>query len=65
LRPLASARIRVAVVGMVVAQVVMVALMIGAPLHVDHHGHGLGLLASSRPDQGAHGAGRGSPWLSA
>jgi MFS family permease len=34
--------IRIALVSMVVSHVVMVALMVAAPLHLHHHGHGLG-----------------------
>jgi len=35
---------RVALVAMVVSQVVMVAIMIAAPLHMHHHGYGLGAV---------------------
>ncbi|BCB78070.1 MFS transporter [Phytohabitans flavus] len=38
--------IRFALVSMVVAHVVMVALMVAAPLHMDHHGHGLGTVGT-------------------
>jgi Major Facilitator Superfamily len=31
---------------MVVSHVVMVALMVAAPLHMDHHGHGLGAVGT-------------------
>jgi MFS family permease len=44
LRLLATPTIRIALVAMVVSHVVMVALMVAAPLHMHHHGHGLGAV---------------------
>jgi MFS family permease len=41
LRLLASPATRVALAAMIVSQVIMVAIMIAAPLHMHHHGHGL------------------------
>jgi MFS family permease len=46
LRLLATPTIRIALVSMVVSHVVMVALMVAAPLHMDHHGHGLGAVGT-------------------
>jgi MFS family permease len=46
LRLLATPTIRIALVSMVTSHVVMVALMVAAPLHLDHHGHGLGAVGT-------------------
>jgi len=46
LRLLATPTVRIALVSMVVSHVVMVALMVAAPLHMDHHGHGLGTVGT-------------------
>jgi MFS family permease len=46
LRLLATPTIRIALASMVVSHVVMVALMVPAPLHMDHHGHGLGTVGA-------------------
>jgi MFS family permease len=46
LRLLATPTIRIALVSMVVSHVVMVALMVAAPLHMHHHGHGLGAVGT-------------------
>lgn len=43
---LATPTIRIALVSMVISHVVMVALMVAAPLHMDHHGHGLGVVGT-------------------
>lgn len=45
-RLLATPSIRIALVSMIVAHVVMVTLMIAAPLHVHHHGSGLGAVGT-------------------
>lgn len=46
-RPLpATPAIRIALVAMVVSHVVMVALMVAAPLHMHHNGHGLGAVGT-------------------
>ncbi|SDJ07824.1 MFS transporter [Nonomuraea jiangxiensis] len=45
-RLLAAPAIRIALVAMVASHVVMVALMVAAPLHLDHHGHGLGAVGA-------------------
>lgn len=44
LRLLASPATRIALVAMIVNQVVMVAIMIAAPLHMHHHGYELGAV---------------------
>jgi MFS family permease len=46
LRLLATPTIRIALVSMVVSHVVMVALMVAAPLHMHHHGGGLGAVGT-------------------
>lgn len=46
LRLLATPTVRIALLSMVVSHVVMVALMVAAPLHLDHHGHGLGAVGT-------------------
>jgi MFS family permease len=40
----ARPRVRVVLIALIVAQVVMVALMVAAPLQVHHHGHGLAAI---------------------
>jgi hypothetical protein len=46
LRRLATPTIRIALVSMVFSHVVMVALMVAAPLHMNHHGQGLGAVGT-------------------
>lgn len=46
LRLLATPTVRVALVSMVVCHVVMVALMVAAPVHMHHHGHGLSAVGT-------------------
>jgi len=46
LRLLATPSVRIALVSMVASHVVMVALMVAAPLHMHHHGHGLGAVGT-------------------
>jgi MFS family permease len=46
LRLLVPPGVRMAAIALIVSQVVMVALMIAAPVHMRHHGHGLGAIGT-------------------
>jgi MFS family permease len=46
LRLLVPPGVRMAAIALIVSQVVMVALMVAAPVHMRHHGHGLGAIGT-------------------